>query len=86
MFAALNAITAWVHHFTTDRDSTADIVPAADLPDGKNIARLQQNICIGFAGQSASDGNFAVIQVNVVAIDDGIAGEIGSLTVAAQFR
>ncbi len=39
MFAALNAIAAGMHDFTTHRDRAADIIPAADLADSKNIAR-----------------------------------------------
>ena len=41
MFAALNAVPPWMHHLAGHGDGAADINPAADLPDGEHVTRLQ---------------------------------------------
>ncbi len=86
MLAALNSITPRVHDLTGDVDGAADIGPAADLTNGKHIARLQQHVSIGFARQCAVDANVAVLKVHVVAVNHGVTCKVGRLLVGAALE
>src|SRR5262249_50217423 len=73
-------------NLTGDRNRAADIGPAANLADGKHVPGFEQNVSVGFAGECTIDGYIAVLQVHVITIDNGVAGEVGSLLVGAAFE
>src|SRR5262249_53461739 len=58
-------------------DRSANIVPSADLADSQHISGLETNVSIGIAGQCAPDCYRAMLQLNVIAVDDLIARKIG---------
>src|SRR5579859_4923815 len=75
-----------MHHLAGNRNRATDIVPAADLANREHIARLEDHVSVGFAGESALDIDFAMLQVHVIAIDYGVAGKIRGLAVGAALE
>src|SRR5947209_3048164 len=75
-----------MQHLALHGDRAANIGPTAELTDGEVVTGLEDNIGIEFARRSPANGNFAMLQLDPLAIHNGIAGKIRRGHIGAAFE
>ncbi len=84
--AFFNTVAPRMQHLPAHVDSAADIGPSTKLRNREHVAGLENDVGIRLAGESFSDCNFAVLQLNVIAVHYGVACEIGRVRVRAALE